>query len=235
MTRKLRQRLFTFVNRRIDHESTLKELRETGHVKMTLKRRLNTWLIVRLMGPGPSQPYSPSTNDECDLGSISWTVTDCKAGTVSQTVVTIPKLSTTQIMLMPSGLIGENQTKTIQLSEEYTLELHCSRLESAREGFALTSQNKTKHFFCWEWFTVEPSGRATKLQETGELELTFAKPKEQIDIIGCKFLSDIELRMKSMDYLKRTVETDEFEVRLTIHAGSELTLPILVDGLVRMP
>ena len=214
----------------------MEELRKTGVIRFSVRQRIRCKLIMWIMSPSMRLEFDSSYGEEAKLGSVTWFVTNCETGEVSEPIESIPMLSEVRIELGDSDLVGATQVKSIRLSDQYKLVLHDSQTQSVRQGFALNVKDQLSPMnFGWEWFLVDSPEHATKLQETGELELTLRDPKELVEVIGCKFLTDVSLRFSSEEYsMNRPMDPLKSEFRLTIKAGSYVRWPVLVDGVIRM-
>ena len=148
--------LFRKTNNPEDLKKVMDEYRTTGKLRLTLRQRLNVWVHRMVMAPGTRETFYPASDEDADLGSVSWFLTHCETGEIISQAESVPMLSQTQIELSSSGITGETQSKTILLSDRYKLELHDSRTESVKEGFALNAKDQLDPMsFGWEWFLVD--------------------------------------------------------------------------------
>lgn len=86
-------------------------------------------------------------------------------------------------------------THAVQLFGPYRLECTVDRGRSIPSGLGLHIKSDDERLFNWEWFVIKSDTRATKLQEVGELDLTWSAAHELISLSRIDFTTDISFRL----------------------------------------
>jgi len=161
------------------------------------------------------------------LGHVEWQASDARSSEVlaeGRKSVRLGEMSIMELQAPDQHLF----TKQMPLDEQFTFGIaHGLWPTSELAGFALQGLREGEaRTFCWEWF--EPSGpsRATKLQETGELEVQTGCFDGSWQIVRTEFLSDVSLRVKIMD----ESPPSQFDWRVLIRKGSWVEWPRLEGG-----
>ena len=176
--------------------------------------------------------YLPEPGNDRELGRVTWCYNQSSAGISSPAKITVPQLADAKIEAIRGKGGQPLLRRVLALSDEFHIEI-CGSQAKVDSGFAINGNLRTDAGFAWDWFIVDQEGHATKLQETGELELTYAMVGDDREIVGTKFLSDVSLRMSTMAYLATGVsDVLNPEYRIEISAGSHILWPVLVDGVV---
>lgn len=115
-------------------------------------------------------------------------------------------------------------SKSIELEKDFVLHIseHPEPAEERHKGFGLVVGRRGLRTFCWEWFVQSDEGRATKLQETGELEIRDARSPSGWEITETTFLTDADMRVYEFG---QSVEAEP-RWRVTIHKDSTLHWPL---------
>ncbi len=166
------------------------------------------------------------------LGHVDWEATDARNLELvakGEKVVRLGEMTIRELQSPDQHLFA----KQLPLGEQFTLGIANGPWSTSQlAGFALLSSREGEEpTFCWEWF--EPNGptRATKLQETGELDVQIGCFDGSWLIVRTEFLTDVSLRVKRMDGSSPT----EFDWRVLIRRGSWVEWPILKNGCVIAP
>ena len=136
----------------------------------------------------------------------------------------------------PKGLF--NTKKYFLLSNGYSIEL-CAGANPF-SGIAVNANSPEAKTFAWEWFTVEAGGRATKLQEAGDLQLVIIQVGGVQEVTGVTFLTDVSLRFTSFERSMsqhssgKPIDSYQPEFRMKVKAGSHVQFPVLIDGVVSL-
>jgi TonB family protein len=126
---------------------------------------------------------------------------------------------------------GRQTPKTIQLTKEFIIELAEAPSASIPEktGFGLVARNTDIQSFSWEWFTIQDSRNAIKLQESGQLAIELKQVGTGWEVTKTEFMTDVSLRIIRMG-------TDPPGSppywRINISKGSSITWPSIVSGKV---
>ena len=169
--------------------------------------------------------YSAETKGQTEIGEVSYVIVDCTSNSELARGTVQVKLedATVESIESPSITIVH---LSFPLTSEFTLGLAGQKGQG--EGFALKATKVNEQTFCWEWFNVESDSRATKLQESGELAIAFAKRGGHEQIVRTEFLSDVSLRISRFGDKAKP----EPVWRVNIAKGSWVAWPSLVDGKV---
>ena len=124
--------------------------------------------------------------------------------------------------------IKDSYRKRIQLGNHFRFGLfdNADRDKKANVGFGLTGDRDDEGTFSWEWFDVDRTGHAKKLQESGELFFDTKKTPNGTEINRMEFLTDVTIRV----HRKGFFEMLNPAWRITIFKGSVVSWPVLVDG-----
>jgi hypothetical protein len=179
------------------------------------------------------------------VGEIEWDLQDCETGEIiesgkrqiSAEEVTIEwqlQPPTNWFLRTLKNLFLSKYgfyNKTIQLGEKSFLQM-CEfpkKRQTGIRGFGMSAATeKDNKSFCWEWFEVKNDSTAIKLQETGELEISFEEVDSRWEIGETQFHSDISFRICPYS-MEKTKETEP-KWRLNIRKGSYANWPVVCNG-----
>ena len=124
--------------------------------------------------------------------------------------------------------------KSIQLSPKYNLGFseHPEHIPEVGFGFSCGIGELPREAaacgltFSWDWFNVQASGKATKLQETGQLSFEEETTLWGNEIVRMVFDTDVSFRIMKM----ASAMTLEPTWRIRVLKGSEICWPSLIDG-----
>lgn len=127
---------------------------------------------------------------------------------------------------------GPRTVKRVRLGAGFWLVLpERPRLERPL-GMALRAERDRERTFCWEWFDLEDGGAtATKLQETGRLQLQWTRNRHgHQELTQVEFLTDVSLRLTGSD---SDIRHPRWRVRVL--AGSVVPWPESGNGVQLVP
>ena len=78
----------------------------------------------------------------------------------------------------------------------------------------------------WDWFNVVSSGKAVKLQESGEINFDVVATPSGVEILRMFFATDVSFRIRK----RQSQNTREPDWRIRVGKGSEILWPSLVGG-----
>jgi hypothetical protein len=87
---------------------------------------------------------------------------------------------------------------------------------------------RERRSFCWEWFDVKNESKAIKLQETGEVTITFVEMDSRCEIASTHFESDVSFRI--YPYTTEKPKETEPKWRLNIRQGTHVNWPLVSNG-----
>ncbi len=165
---------------------------------------------------------------ERELGKLSWVITEEATGRVlgeGSQAVRLKDVSFEE-SATPQGPLVQ---KSIRLTTPFRLNLPEFPGEPPGEcdGFGVTAKREDVQTFCWEWFTVNQPGHATKLQESGELAIRRGQTGAGWELVRTEFLTDVSLRVIRMD---AAADPRKPEWRVKILKGSSIEWPSQVNG-----
>lgn len=135
----------------------------------------------------------------------------------------------------PAGdeIVSRRFLKSIQLSPNFNIGLADHPEQQPVSGFGLVgdigvlnSEHGERHSFSWDWFNVSSSGKATKLQEAGDIRFDQAVTANGLEITTMVFETDVSLRI----YTNIPRKLGHPDWRILIHKGSEIRWPSLIAG-----
>ena len=174
---------------------------------------------VGMSAPDPS-PLKPGTSavKPGTIGTLTWEIYDTR----SQKVVSQGERDFT-VDDVKIEQVSDLFTKEIDLGDHFRM-----GIAGSPDGFALTGTRDDVLTFSWDWFTVDRSGRATKLQEPGELAVETVSTPNGLEISRVEFLTDVSIRVSRM------TDSDPLdpEWRIKVFKGSVIVWPALVNGTV---
>jgi hypothetical protein len=168
--------------------------------------------------------FATAQRPEPVLGTISYRILDDQSSKVIRESKLDLHLSDFTLTDKPPFI-----EKSIPLGDHFLLKLPEMRSsEVAKIGFGLVAERDDMKTFCWEWFNAEKGGRATKLQESGELKVKFSKVGNGVELTRMEFLTDISLRLNPDEDAPGAPP----KWRVDILKGSVINWPALVGGKV---
>lgn len=141
------------------------------------------------------------------------------------------------VFAMAAGLFGwlvtrgaPRTVKRLRLGAGFWLVLPERPGPERPRGMALQAERDGESTFCWEWFELEDSGAtATKLQETGRLQLQWTRNRHgHQELTQVTFLTDVSLRLTGSDVRHPTW-------RVRVLSGSAIPWPESGNGLQLVP
>jgi len=130
-------------------------------------------------------------------------------------------------------VVAEWFQKSIQLSPNYNFGYSEHPENIPMVGFGLSgdlgqipTDQACRSTFGWDWFNVTVPGKATKLQETGEISFDQAETIYGFEISRMVFETDVSIRINRQE----TAMTRQPDWRIRLCAGSEIRWPSLVNG-----
>ena len=174
-------------------------------------------LIALLVSSSLTQGALASEKEE-PIGKIQWAISETAWN---------KQLSSGEKTLRKSDIAliekGDLYNKRIDLSDDFTFNIVDStgRTANDKSGFGLTCGRKTEETFCWEWFEIDRPGHAKKLQESGELAISFEKSPTGVEIKKIEFLSDVSMRVN----LAKDWNPFAVKWRIKIFKGTVITWP----------
>lgn len=157
------------------------------------------------------------------VGHLRWTITDAATGTEIGQGERDLRANDVVVEVVEGGPTGKMTNKTVNLSNRFTLSLAVgpSSSESDLSGFGFTAMNEGEQSFSWEWFVVDRTGHATKLQESGELAIRLSQGEMGWTVARTEFLTDVSMRV----LLMASPESMNPKWRVVIHKGSWIEWP----------
>jgi hypothetical protein len=121
--------------------------------------------------------------------------------------------------------------KTIQLTKEFAIEMAEFPVANVTEkqGFGINGRKTDIQSFSWEWFNVQDSKNAAKLQESGQLGVELKQVGTDWEITRTDFNTDVSLRIMRMG---TDAPGSPPRWRIHISKGSTITWPSIVNGKV---
>ena len=166
------------------------------------------------------------------IGELQWTILDCKGGTVlSRATRTI--LARDVIITRATDAAGEVMiSKRIGLDGGFYVELiDVPELSPDKlTGFALNAGRDGEHTFGWDWFEVEGTSRAVKIQESGELAFSRVAVGSRWEIGHTDITSGVSLRVYLFSLFG--VNHDAPDWRVQLDKGSRIAWPSVANGVV---
>lgn len=169
--------------------------------------------------------FTATTGGDQVIGHLRWLIKDVEASNLVAQGDSTLKLEDARALLIESPT-DRLLSISFPLSNGFKLGIagHTSEKGPVR-GFALKGSRGEERTFSWEWFDVDTSDRAIKLQEGGELKIEVAKRGSEWQVIRTDFLTDISVRIT--DGLK-PAQRHEVDWRINISRGSTIRWPSLV-------
>ncbi len=179
--------------------------------------------------PLDTSPQVPGTSQVKGgtIGTLKWEVYEVKTGTkVSEGDRDI---ALDEVVIQS---VSDYHKKTIRLGDHFTL-----GVSGDPSGFALQALRDDKDTFSWDWFNPDGSGRATKLQEFGEVAVGTATTPNGVEIARLEFLTDVSFRIDDMSQIRNVVDARKFDPfapawRVKVFKGSVIVWPSLVKGVL---
>jgi hypothetical protein len=121
--------------------------------------------------------------------------------------------------------------KTIQLTNEFAIEMAEFPVANVTEkqGFGINGRTTDIQSFSWEWFNVQDSKNAAKLQESGQLGIELKQVGTNWEITRTDFNTDVSLRIMRMG---TDPPGSPPRWRINISKGSTITWPSIANGKV---
>jgi hypothetical protein len=130
-------------------------------------------------------------------------------------------------------VVAEWFQKSIQLSPNYNFGYSEHPENIPTVGFGLsgdlgpvTTEPTCSRTFSWDWFNVTVPGKASKIQESGEISFQQSATSCGQEIVRMIFETDVSIRIMRQE----TAMTRQPDWRIRLLAGSEIWWPSLVDG-----
>jgi len=121
--------------------------------------------------------------------------------------------------------------KTIKLTDEFAIGMaeFPTPAVTSITGFGITGLRLDIQSFSWEWFNVQDSKHASKLQEGGELGIDLKQVNGDWEITRTEFTTDVSLRI-----IRMGVDPPGSPPywRINIFKGSTITWPSIANGKV---
>lgn len=163
-------------------------------------------------------------------GKIDWDIIECSTGKSighgSKTLVL------NDIVIVEHLESSTFYDKRIDLEQGFYVAMSefPENVESDVGGFGMVAEREGHDTFCWEWFEVDSRTHATKLQESGALEITTRQVGSRWEIGSTKFLTNVSFRLHPDGV--ESVLSNKPKWRVNILKGSEIMWPSLVGGKV---
>lgn len=165
------------------------------------------------------------------VGHIEWVVTESATATIlteGEKSVCLEEVHIQYIESSDSIVVS----KRFALDQTYLLGIAGGNETDALGcGFGLVCDRTDFRTFCWEWFNLDGSDHATKLQETGELAIRAGSPGGLWQVVRTEFLTDVSMRVHRFG-IGRSGDVPRW--RVLIRKGSWVDWPTVADGLVTM-
>ena len=133
------------------------------------------------------------TKDEpATIGAVKWVIVETATGkTISKGE---KSLRVSDVTISTKSDLYEKQ---IALPEKFYFSLcdNATRDKEPSDGFGLAGGRYGEEDFSWDWFQVDRTGHATKLQESGELSFDTKKTQNGAEIHRMEFLTDVSIRI----------------------------------------
>lgn len=157
------------------------------------------------------------------VGHLRWTITETASGAEIGQGERDLQASDVVVEVVGGEPTGKLTNKRVNLSNRFTLSLAVgpSSSESDLSGFGFTAMNEDVQSFSWEWFVVDRTGHATKLQESGELAIQLAQGEMGWTVARTKFLTDVSMRVLPM----ASPDSMNPKWRVVIHKDSWIDWP----------
>ena len=104
---------------------------------------------------------------------------------------------------------------------QFAIDEHPDKSAAALKGFALLGINDEVQTYSWEWFNLDSSTEATKLQEQGKVAIEIGPTPCGFEVVRTEFLTDVSLRMTRF-FGDPTLEP---YWRVTVRQGSWIAWP----------
>ena len=104
---------------------------------------------------------------------------------------------------------------------QFAIDEHPDKSADALTGFALIGINDEVQTYSWEWFNLDSSEMATKLQEQGKVAIEIGPTSCGYEVVRTEFLTDVSLRLTRF-FGDPTLEPFW---RLTVRQGSWIVWP----------
>ena len=180
----------------------------------------------------PKRPLGvvATTDGDKIIGSLKWEIREEVSGKVLASGDGPVHLN--DVWLSESPNIARRQTpKTIKLTDEFVVEMAEFPVPVVTEktGFGITGRRTDIQSFSWEWFNVQDSKHAVKLQEGGELGIDLKQVNGDWEITRTEFTTDVSLRI-----IRMGVDPPGSPPywRIHIFKGSTITWPSIASGKV---
>jgi|GEM_PF-1035257 len=212
-----------------------------------MKRQLATRLVVvavAVLGAAGSCASSKAfffvgsdktyrTTEQKVVGKLEWDIVDCANGrTIAHGNKTVELRDITIVEHRDENGELSFYDKRINLEQAFYIEMSefPEQAESDVDGFGMVAGRDGERTFCWEWFNVDGKSHATKLQETGAVEISVKAIDSRWEVVSTKFLSDVSFRIQLEDVKGSLAE--RLRWRVNIRKGSEVKWPSLVGDKV---
>jgi hypothetical protein len=161
------------------------------------------------------------------VGTLKWAVYDAATSRLLANGEKTLQTSDVKIRRIQKDLYD----KKIELGDHFSFGLADSadRDKTAYgggDGFGLTGGRDDEQTFSWDWFVVDRSGHANKLQESGELSFDTKKTRNRTEINHMKFLTDVSIRVSRMSDPNPLIPA----WRIKIFKGWVVSWPSLLNG-----
>ena len=164
------------------------------------------------------------------IGELRWTILDCKSGTVlSRGTRTI----LARDVIVTTDAAGEvTLSKRIDLDHGFFIELINVPKPSPGKltGFAFSAGRDGEYTHGWDWFEVEGTSRAVKIQESGELAFSQVAVGSRWEIGQTDITSAVSLRVYVFSL--SGVDHDAPDWRIQLKEGSRIAWPSVANGMV---
>jgi TonB family protein len=172
-----------------------------------------------------------TTDGEKEIGTLKWEIREEATGQILARGDGPVRLK--DVGLRDSGqLTARRQTpKTIQLTKEFAIEMAEFPVANVTDktGFGIAARKTDIQSFSWEWFNIQDSRHAAKLQESGELGIELKQVDSYWEITRTDFTTDVSLRIIR---LGTDPPGSPPYWRINISKGSSITWPSVVGGRV---
>jgi len=164
------------------------------------------------------------------IGALKWEIKEEASGKVLATGDGPVRLKDVWINETPNPTRRQTP-KTIKLTDEFAIEMAEFPVPGLAEksGFGITGRRTDTQSFSWEWFSVQDSRHAVKLQEGGELGIELKQVNGDWEVTRTEFTTDVSLRI-----IRMGVDPPGSPPywRINISKGSQITWPSIANGKV---
>jgi TonB family protein len=171
-----------------------------------------------------------TTDGDKIIGSLKWEIREEASGKVLASGDGPVHLKDVSISETPNPTRRQTP-KTIKLTDEFVVEMaeFPTPALTSITGFGITGRRLDIQSFSWEWFNVQDSKHASKLQEGGELGIDLKQVNGDWEITRTEFMTDVSLRI-----IRMGVDPPGSPPywRIHIFKGSTITWPSIANGKV---